>query len=138
VRPGLGRNGRVDKLLRRTRQERQCTYNLTQARSRNHCCRGKSISITRSEYVTRCSYPAYRVHAPYCIVICGLSGCTRFFECLTNGAIFGKRVVEYKMCVLIFSRILFKTFPIVRIIKRCVTISVRTSSCKVPVILVRF
>jgi len=29
----------------------QCTYNVTQARSRNHCCGGKAISISYSECV---------------------------------------------------------------------------------------
>jgi hypothetical protein len=34
------------------RQERQCTYKRNiEARSRNHCCRGKAISITHSERV---------------------------------------------------------------------------------------
>jgi hypothetical protein len=36
------------------------------------------------------------------ISICGLSGCTMLFHIITNGAIFGKNVIEFKMCVLIF------------------------------------
>jgi hypothetical protein len=41
------------------------------------------------------------------IVICGLSGSTILFRhYLINGTIFGKNVIEHKMCVLIF----FTTF----------------------------
>jgi hypothetical protein len=38
------------------------------------------------------------------IAICGLSDSTIFFpHYLINGAIFGKKVIEHKMCVLILS-----------------------------------
>jgi len=47
-----------------------------EARSRNHCCHGKTISITNCVYIL--SYPAYKVHAPYCIVTFGLSGVKMF------------------------------------------------------------
>jgi hypothetical protein len=50
---------------------------------------------------------------------------------LTNGTIFGK-IYEYKVCVLIFS----ETFLILKTMQRGVY--VRMSSCKVPVIFVRF
>ena len=37
------------------------------------------------------------------IVICGLSGSTKFLNIIPkNGTIFGKKVIEHKMCVLIF------------------------------------
>jgi hypothetical protein len=36
-------------------------------------------------------------------VVCGLSGSTTFFDIALNGMIFGKKVIERKMCVLIFS-----------------------------------
>jgi len=32
-------------------QDRQCAYNVTDVRSCNHCCSGKSISITYPECV---------------------------------------------------------------------------------------
>jgi len=56
-------------------------YNI-EARSRNHFCCGKAISITYSECVCVCSlnYPACKARAPYYFVICGLSGTTIFFH----------------------------------------------------------
>jgi len=38
----------------------------TEARSRNHCSRGKAISIKYSECFCSRSYPACKVHAAYC------------------------------------------------------------------------
>jgi len=35
----------VTNLSDRLKQYRECTYNVTKARSRNHCCRGKAINI---------------------------------------------------------------------------------------------
>jgi hypothetical protein len=60
-------------------QDRQCMYNNTVVYShiRGH---GKA-SIKYC--VCSCSYPAYYVHVPYCIVICGLSGCTTFFHIIS-------------------------------------------------------
>jgi hypothetical protein len=55
-------------------------------------------------WVCRCNlvYPARKVHAPYCHL-----WPTRLYNIfpryLINGTIFGKKVIEYKMCVLIFS-----------------------------------
>jgi hypothetical protein len=44
------------------------------------------------------------VHAPYCTVVCGLFVSAIFFpHHLINGKIFEKKVIEYKMCVFIFS-----------------------------------
>jgi len=37
------------------------------------------------------------------IAICGLSGSTILFHILIKGKIFGKKVIEHKMCVSIFS-----------------------------------
>jgi hypothetical protein len=51
---------------------------------------------------------------------------------------FRGKVTEHKMCVLIFSTTLCETFLILRIIQEDIIINVYRSSCKVPVILVRF
>jgi len=43
---------------------------VIEARWRNHCCRGKAISITYSERVCSLRYPACEEHVPYYIVAC--------------------------------------------------------------------
>jgi hypothetical protein len=57
---------------------------------------------------------------------------------LIYGTIFGKKVIEQKICVLIFSTILSENFLILRRIQRGTIVNVCKSSCKVPFILVRF
>jgi hypothetical protein len=37
------------------------------------------------------------------IVICDLSGFTTFFDMISNGKIFGKKIMKHKMRILIFS-----------------------------------
>jgi hypothetical protein len=66
---------------------RQSIY--IEARSRNHCCGAKTISITHSEWVcvALVIQHAKRMRR---IAICGLSGCTIFFpHYLTNCTIQG-------------------------------------------------
>jgi hypothetical protein len=85
-------------------QDSQCAYKRDIAlRSLNHFCPGKAIPIACSE----CVSVAFGIlHAPFVrhIAVCGLSVFTVFFpHYLINGTIFEKkRVIEYKMCVLIF------------------------------------
>ena len=57
---------------------------------------------------------------------------------LINGTIFGKKVIEHKMCVLIFFTNLSETFPILRRIQSDTLTNVHWSLCKVPVILFGF
>jgi hypothetical protein len=52
-----------------TKKTGNAIYRNTEARSRNHCCRGKAIRITYSECVCSLSYPACKTHAQYYIVI---------------------------------------------------------------------
>jgi hypothetical protein len=87
-----------------TEQDRQCACKSnTEARSRDHSCRGKAISITHSECVCSLSYPAREAHAPYCTVSCGLSGATIFCRIISLTARFSEKVIEHKMCVFISS-----------------------------------
>jgi len=57
-------------------------------RSRNHCCRGRKLSITYSECVCSLSYPASKEPAPYYIVTCGLSSSITFPHVISQTARF--------------------------------------------------
>jgi len=81
-------------------QHWQCTYERNiERRSLNYRCRGKTISVTYSECISEAlGIP----HAPYYIVIAGLSRSTIFFCTLSHKRHeFRKDVLEHKMCVLI-------------------------------------
>jgi len=72
------------------KQDRQCTYNVTSRRF---------LSIIYYECVS------VFLHISSAVVICSLSGCTIYLkQYLINGAIFGEKVMESKICVLILSR----------------------------------
>ena len=77
-----------------------------EARSSSHCCSGKAINVTHSACVCSLSYPACKAHAPYNILICGLSGSTIFLRIFSETARFGGggggESLEHKMWVLIF------------------------------------
>ena len=74
-----------------------------EARSHNHFCRGKAISITYSEYVSvalviqdakrmrRIILPPWSVWFYYI-----------FPHYLISGTIFGEKFIAHKMCILIF------------------------------------
>ena len=73
------------------------------ARSCNHCCIGKAISIAHSQFVFVALVVQHAMRMRH-IVICGLPRSTIFFpHYLINGKIFGKKVIEHKIRVLIFS-----------------------------------
>jgi hypothetical protein len=94
----------------RSKLETTCplrTYKCNvEARSCNHCCSGKAISITHSE----CAFVALgiqyaKAYAPYCSAIRGrLFGFTVFFSTLSQTArVSGGKTVEHKICVLMVS-----------------------------------
>ena len=61
-------------------KDRQRTYKRTiEARSRNHCCRGKAISITYSECMPIVSVIQHAMRMRH-VVICGLPRSTIFLH----------------------------------------------------------
>jgi hypothetical protein len=71
--------------------------------------------------------------APYCIVICGLSGCTIFPQIISHSRQdYQKKGKEHKLCVLIFSKILSQIFLIIKNQRNIIT-NVHRYSCKVSV-----
>jgi len=61
-----------------TRQAMYVQRNI-EVRPDNHCCKGKAISITYSEYVFVALGTQHAMRLRY-IVACGLSGCAVFFH----------------------------------------------------------
>ena len=111
----------------------------TEARSRNYCFRGKSISITYFERVSvALVIQNSKAHASYYILICRMSDSTIFFHIISQTERFYEKIIiENSMCVLTFSRILTETFLTLKRIHLDI-IHVLRSSHKIPVIVVRF
>jgi hypothetical protein len=96
----------------KVKKDRQCMSNVTQARSRNrnHCCRGKTVSITYSEcvFVCVCVCVALVIHHAKRMrhIMLSFVACPAlqyFSKLFINCTIFGKKVIEHKMRVLIYS-----------------------------------
>jgi hypothetical protein len=66
-------------------------YNVTLRRVCVTSCRVKAACITFSECVCSLSYPACKAHAPYYIVICGMSGSTVVFHIISQKTRFSKK-----------------------------------------------
>jgi len=83
-------------------------------------------------------YSARKAHAPFYIIICGLSGCT-IFCLISQTARFWERTVLNIKCVVWFPpQLLPEIFLILRRIERDMITHVHRSSCKVRVILTGF
>jgi hypothetical protein len=69
-----------------------------EARSLNHCCSGKVISIIYSECVFLSLYTQREMRLRH-IVICGLTRSTRFFDIIPQMAgFFKKKITVKRMC----------------------------------------
>jgi len=95
------------------------------ARSCNHGCRRKAISVTYSESVCSLRYPARNAHAPYChlwpsplYII--------FPHCLIKGTIFGGKKLLNINCPFSLSLRLSETFLFPRKTERDI---IKTYSC---------
>ena len=65
-------------------------YNVTLRRICLTSCRVKAACITFSKRVGCLSYPVCKAHAPYYIVICGMSGSTVVFHIISQKTQFSK------------------------------------------------
>jgi len=90
------------------------------------------MSITHSDCVFVASGIQYAMRRRH-IVVCILAGSAKIFHINSQKAKFRKRVIEHKMCVLIFSTNLSQTFLILRRINRDMKRNVYWSSCKIPI-----
>jgi hypothetical protein len=106
---------------------RQALYNFNiEARSRNHCCSVKAISITYSD----CEFVALSIQHTVCMrhtVSCGLPGSTIFFCTLFHNR------QDCRNNSFDFSQLLFATFIILRKTEQDMTKNAYWFSCKVPV-----
>jgi hypothetical protein len=108
----------------------------TRARSYNHCCRRKCVSITCSESMSGNSgfQLIMRMHH---IAICPLYGSPVCFHIISYTALFKENLLPVKFVFLFYLQLLTETFLIQRRIKRDI-INRHTYSCRAPVILDRF
>jgi len=70
--------------------------------------------------------------------MCALVALPYFSTLSSQTARFSEKIIEHKMCVLIYLQFLSVTFLILRRNERDTVINVHESSCKVPIILVSF
>jgi hypothetical protein len=80
------------------KEDSQCPYDVTEARSCNHCCSGKEKIVTHSECVFVALYIQHPMPKRH-IVICDPPGCTNFFSRYPiNGTTFERKILNIKMC----------------------------------------
>jgi hypothetical protein len=105
----------------------------------NHCCRGNAITITYSEGELGAVFIQHAMRMRRTITHLWPVPLYHIFSTLFHKRHdFREKVIEHKMCVLIFSTNFSETFLILRRIQGIVVINVHRSSCKVPVIVVGF
>jgi hypothetical protein len=83
------------------------------------------LTVTNEWYVCSLSYPACKAHAPYYIVIWSLSGCTIFYNSMSQTARFSEEKYLNVTRVFLFSlQLLSETFITLRRIQRGVIVNV--------------
>ena len=133
------------------KQDRQCTYNVIL----RHFCSGKAVTIT---YFFLCVCVCVCERERECGGWVGVGACARvvlilqhamrrhivisaaslappYISKLSHKRQDLKKVIDHKMCVVIFYTLLLETFIILRTIRRDIVINVKTSSCKTLVVL---
>jgi hypothetical protein len=116
-----------------------CTHKYRiEAHSRNHYCSEKTMSITYSECVPL-AFVIQHENRMDCIILSSVAClAVPYSSTLSHKRHdFRKKVVEYKMYVLIFSTNLYEIFLILRI-QRGTTTNTHKSSYDVPVVLLKF
>jgi hypothetical protein len=143
---GVWTGGRIEMGKRTTQQDRQCTWNVTMRRIHESLLQWKSSKYYLLVCMCKCACAYVHVaslfqHATrmrHIVTSLVAHQSPLSFSTLSHKRYdFRKKVIEHKMCVLIICTILSKTFLILRRIQRDV-IKVKTSSCKISIILVGF
>jgi len=107
-----------------------------ETRSRNHCCRGKAISITYSECVSVALVIQHTLRMRH--IVMWPAPLYSIFHVISKQRDFLKKKILNTKCVFWSSlQLSSETFLVLRT-ERDMTKNVRLSSCKVPLILVRF
>ena len=130
--------------LQLDKQERQCTNNVHKITTVVEncitylCVRARSYAgALVCVYVTLLTQHAKRMRRIILSYVTSLAP-PYFRHYLIHGTIFGKKVTEHKMCVFIFSTNFTWNISDSRKIQRDIVTNVKTSSCNIPVMLVRF
>jgi len=117
-------------------QDRQCSK--SEARSRDYFCNGKAICVTYSECVSVALGTQHAMHVRH-ILIFALPRSTKYFPTLSHKRYdFREKVTEHKICVSILFTNMSETFLILWRTEQDMIKNLYRSSCKVPVIFVRF
>jgi len=120
------------------KQAKQCMHQRNiEASSRNQCCLGKAMSVTSCMcFYIQLSTKQSPCGVFYCHLL-SIPALQNFSTLFKKRYDFRKKLLNIK-CVLIFSIILSEKFLILRRIERNIIINLKTSSCEVLFVLVRF